>query len=258
MKRIKDLFIHKPNNILSVYFTAGYPQLNDTRTIIAELVKSGADMLEIGMPFSDPLADGPTIQASSQVALQNGISMKLIFEQLKDIRKEVDIPLLLMGYFNPVYYYGVERFCQKAAETGIDGLIIPDLPIKEYLEKYHRIFTDYSLANIFLVTPQTSVGRIKLIDDITDSFIYLVSASSTTGAKKSIAEKQTAYFERIKRQNLRNPTLIGFGISNKETFEQACKYANGAIIGSAFIKAITDGKANLPEAVKQFAKRITG
>ncbi len=256
MKRINALFKHKPHNILSVYFTAGFPELNDTRTIITQLAKAGADMIEIGIPFSDPLADGPTIQESSQIALRNGISLKLIFEQLKGIRNEVNIPLILMGYFNPVYKFGVEKFCQKAAEVGIDGVIIPDLPMQEYVDKYQKVFTDNNLENIFLITPQTSVERVKQIDAISSSFIYLVSASSTTGVRTTVADTQNAYFERVKQMNLKNNLLIGFGISNYETFSNACQYANGAIIGSAFIKALNERKKDLAETIATFVDSI--
>ncbi len=257
MNRIKELFIRKQNNIVSVFFTAGFPKLNQTGAIIRELEDSGADMIEVGMPFSDPLADGPTIQESSMVALANGMTIELLFEQLEDIRKEVSLPIILMGYLNPVMQFGIERFCKKCKSVGVDGLIIPDLPLAEYQELYQSIFAENGLENIFLITPQTTDERIKLIDKATDSFIYVVSSSSTTGAKENVIEAQVAYFERIKNLNLKNPLLIGFGISNNKTFAKACEYANGAIIGSAFVKAIGASEGDLKHTVQKFIKSIT-
>lgn len=255
MNRINQLFQKKKTTILSIYFTAGYPELNSTVKIIKQLEKSGIDMLEIGMPFSDPLADGKTIQDTSQVALKNGMTVKKLFEQLKDIRNEVSIPLILMGYFNPVYQYGIERFCQKCKETGIDGLIIPDLPLDEFQEKYQKIFEENNLHNIFLITPQTTDKRIKQIDTISKGFIYMVSSASTTGAKKDISDEQIAYFKRIKELKLTTPQIIGFGISDNKTFKQACQYANGAIIGSAFVKILKDSP-NLEDSINLFTKKI--
>ena len=239
--RITELFKNKKEGILNVYFTAGFPNLEDTVTIIKALEKSGADMVEIGMPFSDPLADGPTIQESSLTALGNGMSLKKLFEQLKDIRKEVKIPLLLMGYLNPVMQYGIENFVKKAAEVGIDGVILPDLPMDEYLELYKDLFESHNLSNTFLVTPNTSDSRAKLIDEVSNGFIYVVSADSTTGNNKSIKDAE-GYFKRIQSKKFNNPTLIGFNIKDHESFSYACNYANGAIIGSAFIKLIQDSK----------------
>lgn len=240
--RINNLFKHKPEKILSVYFTAGYPGLEDTRPIIEALAASGVDLVEIGIPFSDPVADGPTIQASSQVALDNGMTLNRLFDQIKDIRETVDIPLILMGYFNPILQYGLSEFCEKAQAVGIDGLIIPDLPMQEYLEQHKAFFDQHGLHNIFLISPQTSAERIRLIDEKTDGFIYMVSSASITGAREGITSSQESYFERINNMNLKNPTLIGFGISNKTTFDTACKYAQGAIIGSAFIKSLSKGQ----------------
>jgi tryptophan synthase alpha chain len=239
--RINHLFETKKENILSVYFTAGFPTLNDTVEIIQQLEKNGVDLIEIGMPFSDPTADGPTIQRSSEVALKNGMSLQLLFEQLKNIRQTVKIPLILMGYLNPVYQFGVERFCAKCAETGIDGTILPDLPLDEFEHEYKSLFTQNNLHNILLITPQTSVGRIRQIDEASSGFIYMVSSSSTTGAGKKVEDFQQSYFERIQNMKLKNPCLIGFGISDRSTFKNACKYANGAIVGSAFIQAIQSG-----------------
>jgi len=238
--RINQLFQEKARNILSVYFTAGYPHLGDTKTIIEELVKKGVDLIEIGMPFSDPVADGPVIQHSSLVALQNGMSVHTLCEQLKDIRQSVDIPLILMGYINPVLQYGVEAFCIKCREIGIDGLIIPDLPLSVYEEEYQSIFEANHLHNIFLITPQTSDDRLRLIDEASSGFIYMVSSNSTTGAKAGTSEVQKNYFARINTFGLKNPRLIGFGISNAETFQNACHYAQGAIIGSAFVKVLEE------------------
>ncbi|HEY3372598.1 MAG TPA: tryptophan synthase subunit alpha [Prolixibacteraceae bacterium] len=241
--RINKLFREKEKNILSVYFTAGYPQLNDTKTIIQELVKNGVDLIEIGMPFSDPVADGPVIQYSSLVALQNGMSVRELFRQLEDIRQTIDIPLILMGYINPVLQFGMEAFCQQCKQIGIDGLIIPDLPLSVYEEEYKSIFEANDVHNIFLITPQTSDQRLRMIDEASSGFIYMVSSNSTTGAKVDISAMQKNYFDRINTFGLRNPRLIGFGISNADTFQNACQYAQGAIIGSAFVNALGE---NLP------------
>lgn len=238
--RINKLFQDKKERILSVYFTAGYPNLEDTVPMIQELVKNGVDLIEIGMPFSDPVADGPVIQHSSLIALQNGMSIRKLFEQLKEIRQTVDIPLILMGYINPVLQYGVEAFCQRCKEIGIDGLIIPDLPMDVYEEEFKAIFEANNLHNIFLITPQTSEERLRKIDDVSTGFIYMVSSNSTTGAKTSVSDFQQEYFERVNLFGLKNPRLIGFGISNAETFANACEYASGAIIGSAFVKALEE------------------
>jgi len=249
--RITSLFAQKDKNILSVYFTAGYPELNDTVTIISELEKSGADLIEIGMPFSDPVADGPVIQKSSERALENGMTIKLLFEQLKQIRKTVSIPLILMGYLNPVMQYGIEDFCRKCRETGIDGTIIPDLPLEIFEAEYKNSFEENALSNIFLVTPQTPEERIRKIDAATTGFIYLVSSSSTTGVKGSVDEEQVAYFKRIRNMNLNSRSLIGFGIAGKASFERASDFANGAIIGSAFIKAL-DGEGTIENKVSSY------
>ena len=234
MKRIQDK-LQENKKLVSIYFTAGFPNLNDTKTIIESLEKSGVDMIEIGLPFSDPLADGPTIQASSTKALQNGMTSELLFEQLQNIRESVKIPLLIMGYFNPILQFGVENFCRKCHEIGIDGLIIPDLPLEIYLFEYKSIFEKYDLANIFLITPQTSEQRIREIDENSNSFIYMVSSASVTGSTDGFGDKEMNYFERISNMDLKNPQIIGFGINNKTTFEQATKFQNGAIIGSHFV-----------------------
>lgn len=235
MNRINQK-LKENKKLLSIYFSAGFPKLDDTVSIIENLEKNGVDMIEIGLPFSDPLADGPTIQASSTQALKNGMTTNVLFNQLKDIRKTVSIPLILMGYFNPMLQYGVEAFCKKCQDIGIDGLIIPDLPVDVYNEEYRAIFEKYGLINVFLITPQTSVERINFIDSISNGFIYMVSSASVTGSSSGFGEAQTNYFKRIADMNLKNPQIIGFGISDSETFKQATKYAKGAIIGSAFIK----------------------
>lgn len=242
-----------PKKLLSIYFTAGFPELENTASIIKSLAFSGVDMIEIGLPFSDPLADGPTIQKSSTKALENGMTTELLFEQLKSIRKEVDIPLLIMGYFNPILQYGIEEFCRKCQETGIDGLIIPDLPVDVYQHEYSHVFDKYDLINVFLITPQTSDERIRYIDSISKGFIYMVSSASTTGAINSFDQVQDEYFERINKLELRTPQIVGFGISNHKTFVQATKYANGAIIGSAFVKYLNE---NSIAEVKNFAHSI--
>lgn len=255
MNRINNLFNQKKENIFSVYFTAGFPNLNDTVEIIQLLEKNGVDLIEIGMPFSDPTADGPTIQKSSEKALKNGMSLNLLFGQLKTIRQSVSIPLVLMGYFNPVYQYGIEKFCRKCNEIGIDGTILPDMPLDEYEAEYKAIFEANNLHNILLITPQTSGERIRQIDEASSGFIYMVSSSSTTGAGKKVEDFQTSYFERIQQMNLKNPKLIGFGISDYATFANACKYANGAIVGSAFVNSF-DEEVKLEESIAQFVKMM--
>ena len=250
MNRIEKK-LSENKKLLSIYFTAGYPQINDTILILKELEKNGVDMVEIGLPFSDPLADGPTIQASSTQALNNGMTTSLLFEQLEGIRDTVSIPLILMGYFNPVLQYGVEAFCKKCHEIGIDGLILPDLPLAEYQEHYKAIFDKYGLFNIFLITPQTSEERIREIDRASKGFIYMVSSASTTGAQQGFGNEQEDYFNRIASLSLSNPKIVGFGISNAETFKQATVHANGAIIGSAFIKMLAkDGIGGVSNFLK--------
>lgn len=253
--RITKLFQNKTSDVLNIYFTAGYPKLEDTVTIIKALEEAGVDIIEIGMPFSDPLADGPTIQASNDVALANGMSLNKLFEQLKDIRKEVNIPIILMGYINPVMLYGIERFCDKAAEVGVDGIILPDLPSFEYNSMYKDVFERNNLSNIFLVTPQTSETRMKAIDESANGFIYAVSTNSTTGNDAKATTGQEAYFERLKAAKLKNPVLIGFNIKDYASFVNANKYANGAIIGSAFIKML-EKSTELTKDIKNFVTSI--
>ncbi len=255
--RINKLFAGKKQRILSVYYSAGFPSLNDTVQISGLLQQSGADIIEIGVPYSDPIADGPTIQESNTKALKNGMSVNLLFEQLSGIRETVDIPIILMGYINPVLQYGIERFCAKCEEVGVDGLILPDLPMAEYMDFYKDVFDKHNLRNIFLITPQTSEGRIREIDSNTNGFIYMVSSASITGAKSGISDEQVAYFKRVREMNLKNPTLIGFGISNKETFDQACQYANGAIIGSAFINVLNHAQ-DINKDIEKYIKSVKG
>jgi len=245
--------LQEDKKLLSIYFTAGYPALNDTVKIIEDLEKNGVDMIEIGLPFSDPLADGPTIQESSTAALKNGMTTEVLFNQLKDIRKTVSIPLIIMGYFNPMLQYGVEAFCKKCQEIGIDGLILPDLPLDVYQEDYEETFKKYGLLNVFLITPQTSNERIDQIDKASDGFIYMVSSASVTGSKSGFGQEQESYFQRIANMNLKNPQIVGFGIKDEETFKQATKTAKGAIIGSAFIKHLT---ANGIEKTAEFVETI--
>jgi tryptophan synthase alpha chain len=258
MNPINKLFQDKKNNILSIYFTAGFPKLEDTNTILDELVKSGVDMIEIGIPFSDPLADGPVIQHSSEIALKNGMTLNLLFKQLEKSKisnPKSQIPCLLMGYLNPILQFGIENFCKRASEVGISGVILPDLPMDEYLQDYKSIFNKYDLKNIFLITPQTSEKRIRYIDEHSDSFIYLVSSSSTTGVKSGIDDEKEKYFKRIKEMKLRNPLMVGFGIGDKQSFSKACEYAAGAIIGSAFINAIGESK-DLKADINKFVSKL--
>ncbi len=258
MNNITRLFETKKNDILNVYFTAGYPNIDDTVTILRALDEAGADLVEIGMPYSDPVADGETIQQSNQIALDNGMTVKLLFEQLAGIREQnINVPILLMGYVNPVLQYGVEAFCKKCQEVGVDGLILPDMPASVYEDEYKAIFDQYGILNIFLITPQTSEARIRHIDSISSGFIYMVSSASTTGAKSSISTDQEAYFTRVNEMGLKNPRLIGFGISDNETFKKAASQSAGAIIGSAFIKVISQA-TDLVGEVKAFVNMVRG
>ncbi len=245
--------LQEGKKLLSIYFTAGYPAINDTVKIIQDLEQNGVDMIEIGLPFSDPLADGPTIQDSSTAALKNGMHTELLFEQLKDIRKTVSIPLIVMGYFNPMLQYGVEAFCKKCHDIGIDGIIMPDLPLDVYQADYEATFKKYGLINIFLITPQTSDERIRQIDNASEGFIYMVSSASVTGSKSGFGNAQSEYFERIAGMNLKNPQIVGFGIKDAETFQAATKNAKGAIIGSAFIKHLTEYGV---DSISSFVEKI--
>jgi tryptophan synthase alpha chain len=253
MNRLKELFQRKQQGVLNVYCTAGYPQLNSTVDIMKCLQANGVDLIELGMPYSDPLADGPVIQASSTKALQNGMTISKLFEQLKDFRKEVKVPVILMGYLNPLLQYGFEKFCAKAAEVGIDGLIIPDVPMYEYESEYREAIKKYDLDFIFLVTPETSKERIRKLDELSSGFLYAVSSSSITGSDKDFSAVEN-YLKGLREMKLKNPILVGFGIKDKTTFQTACKYANGAIIGSAYIKAIEN--SNTQEATKKFLEGV--
>ena len=254
MNRIDQTFEEKGKDLLNVYFTAGYPELGDTLRVAKALDQNGADLIEIGIPFSDPIADGPTIQESSETALASGMTLALLFGQLQDLRQHVSVPVLLMGYINPILQFGFERFCQKCQEVGIDGLILPDLPMYEYQTHYKAVLAEYGLYNIFLISPQTGEARIREIDEHSQGFIYMVSSAAITGAKSDISENQEAYFQRINDMNLKRNLLIGFGISNHETYAKACQYANGAIIGSAFIKQLKEDSSE--EAIKNFVENI--
>jgi tryptophan synthase alpha chain len=255
MNRINRCFHQTKHPVLNIFFTAGYPKLEDTRTIIRALDQAGVDMIEIGIPFSDPLADGPTIQQSSKQALDNGMTLALLFEQLTGVREDTDIPILLMGYLNPVMQYGIDAFLEKCAEIGIDGMILPDLPVYEYEMMYQQKFEQHELRNIFLISPTTSESRIRHIDKLGDGFIYMVSSSSTTGRTSGISAEQLAYFERIKNMQLHNPRLIGFGIKDEKSFAQASAHANGAIIGSAFIKMLAQSE-DLERDIHSFVASI--
>lgn len=257
MNRLHTLFRKENKNLLSVFFTAGYPALSNTITILKELQKNGADLAEIGMPFSDPLADGPVIQRCSQIALQNGMSIRVLFNQLAGIREHITMPLILMGYLNPVLSYGVEQFLADAQQVGIDGVILPDLPLEEFEEQYQPLFQKYSLSNIFLITPQTPDERVRKIDSLSDTFIYMLSTSATTGTRKKGFDAHREYFEHIHSLNLVHPVLIGFGIRDRETFSEACRYAHGAIVGTAFLEAISQGK-DLPSSITNFIQSIRG
>jgi len=259
MNRIDRLFQEKKGEILSVYITAGYPRLNDTVPLLEALQKHGADMVEIGIPFSDPLADGAVIQESSQLALQNGMKLDLLFKQLEGIRMAIQMPLLLMGYLNPILQMGMDTFLGRCRDTGIDGVIIPDLPPAEYEARYLELFRTFGVHNALLITPHTDEKRIHRIANLSGGFLYLVADASTTGMRNTIGDHQLEYFQRIHDMALPVPGLIGFGISNRETFLAACKYARGAIIGSAFIRAIGGpGNFSLEQKVLRFIKELRG
>lgn len=255
MNRIHTLFQNKKERVLSIYFTAGFPALEDTLPTMQAIEEAGADIIEIGVPYSDPIADGPTIQESNQTALENGMSLKKLFDQIKAMRQTVNIPVVLMGYLNPIIQFGMEAFLKQCKEVGVDGLILPDLPMQQYQDEFKSLFDQYGLSNTFLISPQTSEARIREIDDNSNGFIYMVSSHSITGAKAGISEEQVEYFKRVQAMNLKNPRLIGFGISDSETFTKASLYGNGAIIGSAFIKVVKDSK-NLPADIKSYIQSV--
>lgn len=252
MSRIEQKLLRKEKRILSLYFTAGYPALNDTRELILELEAAGADLLEVGIPFSDPVADGPVIQSSSAKALSNGMTIDLLFQQLKGIREQTQIPLVLMGYLNPILQYGVQRFCTAAQAIGIDGLIIPDLPAREYELHYKTIVEAAGLDMIFLITPATTLDRVKEIDRLSRGFIYLVTSAGTTGGELKISPAQQEYFRLISEAGLKNPLIAGFGISNKKDFDLICNYTQGAIIGSQFIRALGASGESLKDKIRNF------
>lgn len=257
MNRINTLFAQNPKNLLSIYFCAGAPTLDGTADVIRTLANNGISMIEIGIPFSDPMADGPVIRDTATDALKNGMSLRLLFDQLKDIRKDVQIPLILMGYLNSVMHFGFEDFCKKCVEVGIDGMILPDMPFKDYMEEYKPIADKYDLRIIMLITPETEEERIRFIDQNTDGFIYMVSSAATTGAQSSFDDAKQAYFNKVHAMNLKNPTMIGFGISNKQTLEAAQQNANGAIIGSKFVNLLNDAKGDAKLAIDNLYKALS-
>jgi tryptophan synthase alpha chain len=262
MSRIQDLFKRKKDHVLNIYCTAGYPQLDSTLPVMRALQANGADLIELGMPYSDPLADGPVIQASSTVALANGMTIAKLFQQLKALRsvpspsgeEGIEVPVILMGYMNPVLQYGFEKFCADAAAAGVDGLILPDLPEYEFETEYGAVIKKYGLDFIFLVTPETAVERVKKLDSLSTGFLYAVSSSSTTGKDKNMGDV-SAYLQKLQGMKLKNPVLVGFGIKDKASFEAACAHAQGAIIGTAFIQAL-ENKADMPQAVQQFMNKV--
>jgi tryptophan synthase alpha chain len=253
--RLTQLLSSNPKNLLSIFYTAGFPSLHDTTGIAESLQNAGVDMIEIGIPFSDPIADGPVIQSSNKTALKNGMTLHILLEQLRDFRNKVSVPVLLMGYLNPILQFGFSRFCAEAAAAGIDGLILPDLPVDEFQQDYKRKFDSNNLCNVFLVAPTTSVERIQTIDALTNGFIYAVSASSTTGGTNSFTSTHEEYFKRLAAMRLKNRVLVGFGISNHQTFSMACKYGNGAIVGSSFISMLGESR-DRDEDIKRFVSAI--
>ena len=256
MNRINQLFNSNPKNLLSIYFCAGSPTLDGTAQVIRDLANNGVSLIEIGIPFSDPMADGVVIQNATTQALHNGMSLRTLFSQLRDIRKDVNIPLVLMGYLNPIYQFGFERFCQECARCGIDGVIIPDLPFRDYMQTYKAIADQYDIRVIMLITPETSEERIREIDTHTDGFIYMVSSAATTGAQQDFDAKKQAYFEKVDGLKLHNPRMVGFGISNKQTFDAACSHAAGGIIGSRFVTLLSQYEGNADKAIKELKNNI--
>ena len=254
MSRIKSLFEKKSKRVLNVYCTAGYPQLESTLPVMKSLQSAGADLIELGMPYSDPLADGPVIQQSSATALANGMTIATLFAQLKNFRQDIQVPVILMGYLNPVLQYGFEKFCADAAEAGIDGLILPDLPEYEFETLYGPVIKKYGLDFIFLVTPETTEERVKKLDRLSSGFLYAVSSSSTTGSDKQMNSVE-AYLKRLQSYGLKNPVLVGFGVKDKASFDAACAYANGAIIGSAYIRSL-ENVTDIQSATVNFLKVV--
>lgn len=254
MNKLDKVFLEKKNNLLNVYCTAGYPQKDSTNKVLLALQNAGVDMIEVGMPYSDPIADGEVIQKSNMKALENGMTIELLFEQLNNVKKKINVPLILMGYLNPVMQYGLEKFCKDASAAGVSGIILPDLPMYEYENIYKKYFTEHNLLFIFLITPQTSIERIIKADKLSSGFLYAVSSSSTTGSI-NITEDKEKYFKRISALKLNNPLMIGFGINDSKTYATACKYASGGIIGSAYIKALSNVK-DINKATNTFIKTI--
>jgi tryptophan synthase alpha chain len=254
MSRIQELFAQKKQQVLNVYCTAGYPQLTSTLEVLKALQDNGIDLVELGMPYSDPLADGPVIQASSTQALANGMTIAVLFDQLKDLRKTIQVPVILMGYMNPILQYGFEKFCADASAVGVDGLILPDLPEFEFENEYGAIIKKYGLDFIFLVTPETSEERVRKLDTLSSGFLYAVSSSATTGKDKDF-DAVEKYLQKLQSMQLENPVLVGFGIKDKDTFRSACKYANGAIIGTAFIKALS-GNSDVKGTIEKFMNSL--
>ena len=256
MNRIDRLFSGSPKRLLSIYFCAGAPTLDGTADVIRSLAREGVDMIEIGIPFSDPMADGPVIQDAATKALRNGMTLEKLFSQLEGIRRDVDIPLILMGYLNPVFRYGFEAFCKRCSEVGVDGIILPDLPFKDYMESYKDVAERYGLRFIMLITPETSEERVRLIDAHTSGFIYMVSSAATTGAQKDFDAQKQAYFRKIEEMGLRIPRMVGFGISNKQTFDAACEHASGGIIGSRFVTLLEQANGDATAAIRQLKADI--
>ena len=256
MNRINQLFSTNPQNLLSIYFCAGCPTLDGTADVIRSLERNGVNMIEIGIPFSDPMADGIVIQEAATRALRNGMSLRLLFSQLEEIRRDVQIPLILMGYLNPIMQFGFEAFCRRCAECGIDGVIIPDLPFRDYASTYKAIADRYDLRIIMLITPETSLERVREIDAHTDGFIYMVSSAAITGAQKDFNAAKQAYFQRIEELGLRNPRMVGFGISNRQTYEAACAHASGAIIGSRFVSLLNEAQGDADQAIQALQRAI--
>ena len=256
MNRIDRLFSTRPERLLSIYFCAGAPTPDGTADVIRTLAREGVDMIEVGIPFSDPMADGPVIQDAATKALRNGMTLERLFSQLKDIRRDVDLPLILMGYLNPVFRYGFEAFCRRCTEVGVDGMIIPDLPFKDYMESYKAVAERYDLRFIMLITPETSEERVRLIDEHTSGFLYMVSSAATTGAQKDFDARKQAYFRKIEQMNLRIPRMVGFGISNRQTFDAACAHASGGIIGSRFVSLLDQAGGDATAAIRQLKADI--
>ena len=258
MNKINALFTNnRDKKILSLYFCAGCPTLEGTSDVILTMQRRGISMIEVGIPFSDPLADGPVIQSAATQALKNGMNLRTLFSQLRDIKDQIEIPLVLMGYLNPILHYGIEAFCQSCVDSGVSGIIIPDLPFDDYLNTVRPVADRYDLRIIMLITPETSEDRIRFIDDNTDGFIYMVSSASITGAQNSFDEQKQAYFRRINQMNLRNPRMIGFGISNKQTLQAAQGNAAGAIIGSKFVTLLNESQGNADIALDKLYEALS-